>query len=656
MSAGQDHVAQYQNPSQTAGAPLERDSAARRAWRNLTRQRLAMLGLGLIGLELCIALFATWLAPYDPTLQDLSVVLQKPSAAHLLGTDDLGRDVFSRLIYGYRYAFIAIFIGVGTAMSLGVPLGLWVGYVGGRIERGVMWGVNLLVALPGLIVLIAVLTFLPPGLAIAMCAVGALLATQYVRLTRAAVLAERKEVYVDSARVLGFSAPHIVIREILPNILPPLIVLTAILMGVVNVLEAELSFLGLGIPLDTPSWGRMLATARGLLVRQPYLVFPPGIALVLNVIAFNWIADGVRAALGRGQTAPTLSRVLAATNLGMRAERENIGARTTTGLCVRGLGVTMPQSDGAALVLVSDIALEVRPGETLGLVGESASGKSITAQAILGMVPPPGYVSAGSIQLDGRELLGGSPEEWSRVRGHGIALISQEPQAALNPTLTIGQQLVQVIQRHQGLDKRAATQQAFELLDMVKIPEGRARFGQYPHQFSGGMAQRVVLARALACRPRVLIADEPTSAVDVTIQGQILDLLGALQKEFGMALLLITHDMGVVAELCDRVTVMYAGQVVESAPVADLFHKPQHPYTLALLRAMPLMEKRNGKLFAIEGSVPSPLHYPQGCRFHPRCALAQEECRYAPIEMRVVGINHCSRCIRIEALNAEVPA
>lgn len=427
--------------------------------------------------------------------------------------------------------------------------------------------------------------------------------------------------------------------------------LTAITMGVVIVLESELSFLGLGMPLDTPTWGRMLATARDLLIRHPLLILPPGLALIVNVVAFNLLTDGLLRALDRKPDVATLEQILAVPHGGGLSGPAPSRADTACerGLVLANVSVTLPRAEGAPLDVLREVSLSLRPGETVGLVGESGSGKSMTAYSIVGMVPAPGFVSSGAIRLDGQDLVGHSQKDWDQVHGSRIAILYQEPHAALNPTRTIGAQVREVILRHQGLGKTDAQKVAHDLLSKVRIPDPGQVFRSYPHQLSGGMAQRAGLARALACKPEVLIVDEPTSALDVTVQGQMLDLLAEVQAELGTALLFITHDMGVVAEICDRVVVMYAGEVVEDAPVAPLFDRPRHPYTAALLPAAPDPEAVSDAMFVIAGSVPAASAFPAGCRFGPRCDVADAACFAGPIAMAKPTDDHLARCRRVDA-------
>jgi peptide/nickel transport system ATP-binding protein len=301
-------------------------------------------------------------------------------------------------------------------------------------------------------------------------------------------------------------------------------------------------------------------------------------------------------------------------------------------------------TDDGVLKAVDGVSLAIQPGETLGLVGESGCGKSVTAFSILKLLQsPPAEYAGGQIKLRGEDLLRCSEAQIRSVRGKNISMIFQEPMSSLNPILSIGRQITEAIRAHQKISKREARQLAVSMLQRVGIASPETRFDEYPHQMSGGMKQRVMIAMALVCRPQLLIADEPTTALDVTIQAQILDLLRELQGELGMSVLLITHDLGVVAETCDRVAVMYAGKIVERAQVNDLFDQPKHPYTRGLLKAVPMLTQSKGELAVIPGAVPSPLDFPSGCRFRPRCSMAQEVCEDEPA-LREIGVEHFAAC------------
>ena len=312
---------------------------------------------------------------------------------------------------------------------------------------------------------------------------------------------------------------------------------------------------------------------------------------------------------------------------------------------LRGLTVDFATDDGVVHA-VDGLDLALRRGRTLGLVGESGCGKSVTSLAIMGLLPPENSMVSGQVMFEGRDLLSLDAHLIRDLRGARLAMIFQEPMTSLNPAYTIGDQIIQAIQRHQGLDKAAARARAIEVLKLVRISVPEKRVDDYPHKLSGGMRQRAMIAMALACGPQLLIADEPTTALDVTIQAQILDLMRALRRDTGTAIILITHDLGVVAEMADDVAVMYAGQIVERAAVRDLFARPEHPYTVGLLGSIPRLDERRERLPSIEGRVPDMTRPPAGCRFAARCPFVEPECRAAPPQLIEVAPGHLSRCRR----------
>ncbi|TMU92586.1 ABC transporter ATP-binding protein [Streptomyces sp. DASNCL29] len=296
-------------------------------------------------------------------------------------------------------------------------------------------------------------------------------------------------------------------------------------------------------------------------------------------------------------------------------------------LDVRDLRVEFRTRDGIAEA-VGGVSYAVDAGRTLAVLGESGSGKSVTAQAIMGILDsPPGRITGGQVLFQGRDLLTMGAEERRRIRGAALAMIFQDALSALNPVLPVGAQLAEMYEVHRGMSRRDARRRAVELMDRVRIPAAGQRAGDYPHQFSGGMRQRIMIAMAMALEPDLIIADEPTTALDVTVQAQVMELLAELRREYAMGLVLITHDLGVVADVADTIAVMYAGRIVETAPVRDLYRRPAHPYTRGLLDSVPRVDHRGERLYAIKGAPPSPLALPPGCPFHPRCPRAQEVCR-----------------------------
>lgn len=300
-----------------------------------------------------------------------------------------------------------------------------------------------------------------------------------------------------------------------------------------------------------------------------------------------------------------------------------------------------------------DVSFNIKPGSTLALVGESGSGKSVTSLSIMRLVPPPGKITSGEVLFNGRDLMKLDDEQMRRLRGREIAMIFQDPMTSLNPVYTVGDQIAEAIELHERLTRKQAWAKAVEMMTRVKIPDAERRTRDYPHQLSGGMRQRVMIAMALSCRPRLLIADEPTTALDVTIQAEILELLRSLKDDFDLSMLLITHDLGVVAETADRVAVMYAGRIVEEASVHELFHNPRHPYTEGLLRSVPRLTEEGLKLRrleTIEGAVPNLLHLPEGCKFAPRCAYVIDECTADEIPLVAVKDEHRARCIRSDRI------
>ena len=615
---------------------------------------IVAVAASVLALLLFSAVFADLISPYDPLRQNLMQSLQGPSAAHWLGTDDLGRDVLSRLIHGSRIAVIAAVEATAIAIVIGVPIGLFIGYRGGWWDWVVMRIVEAIVSIPGIMVAIVILALLGTGLHKAMIALGILFSTSFLRLARGVVLAEREEVYVRSARVIGASDSRILLRHILPNVAPPLIVQTTLTVGAVLLAEAGLSFIGLGVQPPDASWGTMLSTASAYMDLHWFLAIPPGIAIILTVLSINLIGDVVRDGIGRGIALGTRHDTPAARFEDARAMEPAPATppvpRENEVLRVEGLQVMVSTADGGELPLITDLSMSISKGETLGLVGESGSGKTLTGLAILGLTSVALRTTHGSINLNGRDLRTLARRELEAVRGNEVAMVFQDPTTSLNPAFTVGSQISEVLRAKKGLSSREAWKQTVALIDRVGIPRPAERARAFPHELSGGMAQRIAIARALSCNPSLLIADEPTTALDVTVQQEILDLFRDLQAEFGMAILFVTHDLAVAADICDRVNVMYAGQTVELAEIGALFARPRHPYTRGLLTAMPHASNRNPPLPTIRGSVPRAGDWPAGCRFSNRCDFRIEACGQ---RIALTGVDRLVRCIRADELAPE---
>jgi peptide/nickel transport system permease protein len=606
---------------------------------------VAVLVLALLAF---LAVFADLVSPYDPLRQNLINALQGPSAAHWLGTDDLGRDVLSRLIHGCRIAVIAAAEATTIAVLLGVPIGLFIGYRGGWWDWIVMRIVEAIVSIPGIMVAIVIIAILGSGLHRAMIALGILFSTSFLRLARGVVLAEREEVYVRSARVIGASDNRILLRHIFPNVAPPLIVQVTLTVGAVLLAEAGLSFIGLGVQPPEASWGTMLNTAASFMDLAWFLSVPPGIAIILTVLSVNLLGDVLRDSIGRGiavEVKPEASAARFPAPVAAWGAVDPHPGPNDEVLRVENLQVMVGVDPG--LPIITDLSFSIARGETLGLVGESGSGKTMTGLAILGLMGTGLRATHGSIVLNGTNLRSLAQREIEQVRGNEVAMVFQDPTTSLNPAFTVGSQIAEVLRAKKGLSKKQAWARTIELIDRVGIPRPEERAKAYPHELSGGMAQRIAIARALSCDPSLLIADEPTTALDVTVQQEILDLFRDLQDEFGMAILFVTHDLAVAADICDRISVMYAGEMVEMAEVTGLFAKPRHPYTRGLLSAMPHASDRNPPLPTIRGSVPRPGSWPAGCRFSNRCDFRRACCEQ---RIPLIGADRLVRCARADDL------
>ncbi|WP_349898820.1 dipeptide/oligopeptide/nickel ABC transporter permease/ATP-binding protein [Parafrigoribacterium soli] len=623
---------------------------------------------------------ARWIAPHDPLAQNLRIVKQGPSAAHLLGTDSLGRDVLSRLLFGGQESLSGVLVAVVSMLIIAIPLGILAGYVGGITDRIILHVVDVLLSIPGTIITLAVLAIFDNSMFVAMVSVGVLASGAFIRVFRSAALSVRQELYIGAARVSGLGQVRIMAAHVLPQIRGVLLVQVTLFSAATLGIQTGLAFLAFGPPPPAPTWGGMVAEAATLIQTDPWLLVPTGGIIAITTLALCLLGDALRdanqerftlaglatATRTRTDSSPrgTASAVTAAVvTADALTETDAIPAVTGADpdeeaalpaapgavLSVRGLTVGFG-APGRETIAIQRADFDVLPGEIVGLVGESGSGKTVTALALLGLFGSNGRITGGSIRLAGEELVGMSAGRLREVRGARIAMISQEPMVALDPSFRVGSQIAEAVRAHERVSRAGARARTAELLEAVRLDPAVA--SRYPHEISGGMAQRVAIAMALAGRPEVLIADEPTTALDVTVQADILDLLRSLQEQTGMAVILVSHDWGVVADLCSRAIVMYAGEVVERATVAELFAAPRHPYTTALLRSNPHGAEPGKPLPTIGGSVPPPHQWPVGCHFAARCPLASVDCLPAPIPMVHLDDDRASRCIHIDELEA----
>ncbi|MBL8690219.1 MAG: dipeptide/oligopeptide/nickel ABC transporter permease/ATP-binding protein [Rhodospirillaceae bacterium] len=500
--------------------------------------------------------------------------------------------------------------------------------------------VDVILCFPPILLALLVVTLLGPGAATLILVLSVLYVPGFARVAYAEVLSARSNDYVEAVRALGAPTGRILLRTVLPNIAGPVLVQFSLAVAAAVVVESGLSFLGLGVVPPAPSWGLMIRGARATMEQAPLMLLWPCAALTLTILAMNLLCDALRDWVDPRTPArrPRL-RLVDRLLPGLLPPAE---PKPETVLDVSGLTVEIETPLGA-IKPVEDVSLSVRAGETVALVGESGSGKSLTATAVMGLLPPAARPAAGAAWFGDRDLLRLSEPELRRLRGGAVAMVFQDPMSSLNPVHRAGDQVAEAIRAHQEVSVADAKARALDLFRRVGIADPERRLNAYPHELSGGMRQRVMIAMALANRPRLLIADEPTTALDVTVQAQILDLLAELKRETGTALIFITHSLAVVAEIADRVTVMYAGQVVEQGPVAQVFGTPLHPYTRALLGAV---HESDAAPVGIPGVVPQPHAFPTGCRFAPRCAHAIAACSAAPPPLEEAAEGRLVRCIR----------
>ena len=625
-----------------------------RRWKAMSiGSRISLVVLILI---VMIAVFANILAPHNPL--EIFTARQAPDAQFLFGTDDKGRDVLSRMMYGARYSLI---IGLGaTAFALvcGSIIGAVAAVARKWVSEVIMRILDVIMSFPGIALAATFVLVFGNSVPSLIFAIGFLYIPQIARIVRANVVSEYNQDYVRAVVVSGARAPWILVKHVIRNCIAPVMVFTIVLVADAIVFEASLSFISAGIPEPTPTWGNILSDARGgVLAGRWWQALFPGLAIMITVLCLNILSEGITDAMAAAPKAPVKAddaavranreadKLVADPTLAYAAQAEMLEQRlselqaiekTRTDrfeartdvppiLEVKDLCIKFPRHGDVNVV--DHVSFVVRPRQTMGLVGESGCGKSITSLTIMGLLDPKAKVS-GEILYDGQNLLNMDQKQMNALRGREIAMIYQDALSSLNPSMLIKAQMKQ-------LTKRGGTRTAEELLELVGLDPKRT-LDSYPHELSGGQRQRVLIAMALTRDPKLIIADEPTTALDVTVQKQVIDLLNKLQKELGFAMVFVSHDLALVAEVANSITVMYAGQVVEQGPVSDILCHPVHEYTRGLLGSVLSIEAGGTRLH----QVPGPKDFPEGDRFTPRSSHPDKVSQLRPVLKRVSDSDH----------------
>lgn len=618
------------------------------------------IALGTLVVVALTALFAPLIATYDPLATGLTRGPAAPDAAHWFGTDRQGRDVFSRLVHGASYSLV---IGLGAtvvALLAASVLGAIAATAHKWVSEALMRVLDMVMSFPGIALAVMLVTVLGQSLPVLVLTIAFLYTPQLTRVIRANIISQFGEDYVAAVRVMGASTPRILIKHVARNCLAPILVFATVLVADAIVFEASLSFIQAGVPDPEPSWGNVMAAGRQLVMSGGWWpTLFSGALITITVLALNILAEGMTDAMAAPRsrsnvnasavsaaidqlekpkqaasaTAPAASLQqsldhLRAVELDRNDRLVHAGSEPPL-LEVRNLSIAFPRHGDVDVV--DNVSFSVRPGETMALVGESGCGKSITSLAIMGLLDPRARIR-GEILFEGKNLLTMSERERNPLRGTGIAMIYQDALSSLNPAMLIRSQMAQ-------LTSRGGTRSAVELLEIVGLDPVRT-LNSYPHELSGGQRQRVLIAMALTRNPKLVIADEPTTALDVTVQKQVVDLLNRLREELGFAMLFVSHDLALVAELSHRIAVMYAGQLVEQGLTREILTQPIHEYTRGLLGAVLSIEAGAERLHQIRGTVPSPREFPKGDRFAPRSTDPARNAEMTPVLRQVTGTEH----------------
>jgi len=612
-------------------APTSTNVLAR--WARALRNPMGIAAATMLSIVILLAIFAPIIWGEQADTINTDVISQGPSLEHLLGTDALGRDLLARVLVATRLSLMLALVASVLGVSLGIVCGTIPWLLGRRLGGWATAVINISVAFPSLLLALYFAVIFGVGIGGAVGAVGLATVPTFARLTQTLIAGIQERDFIAAARVSGIKKPVILARHILPNIGEPLAISATISSGNALLAFAGLSFLGLGVQAPEYDWGVLLNQGLSSIYIYPSNALAPGLAIVIAGLALNLLGEviaknvGLNSALSAASPISAVSRAVQKRNDKLSAARaEKQSTPDSPVLEVENLTVTVPSPAGR-VDAVRGITFSIAPGEAIGVVGESGSGKSLTALAIARLLENPVNSDADTLRLLGHDLLAQDDGSRAKLLGLNFGFVFQDPTSSFNPTIRIGKQLSEGVKKHEGLDRAEAKSRVVERLSEVRIPSPEQRAHQYPHEFSGGMRQRAMIAMAMMGEPAIIVADEPTTALDVTVQKQILELLQSIRNNKNVSILLISHDLAVVAQLCERVLVMYAGRIVEDLPSSELRTGARHPYTRALLAAMPDKNaNRDQPLTVIPGRAPDPSSLPTGCPFAPRCAFAIDRC------------------------------
>lgn len=604
--------------------------------KKVVRNRLAGLGLVVLFGIILLAILTPLLPLAPPNAIDTPNRFVLPFSDNaLLGTDHLGRDLLSRLLWGTQLSLAVGLAAAFIAGFFGALLGIVAGYMGGRTDSLIMRSVDILMAFPYILLALAIVAALGPGLMNALIAVAVVNIPFFARNVRGVAVTLAQADFIQSARLSGRSDISILVFELLPNVASVIIIAFSTTVGWMILETAGLSFLGLGSQPPQADLGSMLGEGRAALITNPHTSIIPGIMIFLIVMGINLLGDGIRDALDPRLAKGQLEKPSPLTRVGdgLIQSPPIVSTASKAVMDVNHLSTNFEVGEGVNKA-VRDVSFSISSGECLGLVGESGSGKSVTALSLTRLVAsPPGVVVSGSVRISDQELISLPYEGIRAIRGRRVAYIFQDPLTSLHPLHRIGHQLTEAMSTHSRGADSVFVERAKNLLSEVRIPNPERVMDAYPHELSGGMRQRIGISMALANDPDLIIADEPTTALDVTVQAQILAILNDLRQQRGLSILFISHDLNVMAQICDRVAVMYAGEIVEMGRAPDILEHPKHPYTAALLACSPQIGQGRQSLQPIMGMPPTGHEPLNACAFANRCSRVQPVCRQQPVEI-----------------------